>query len=642
MSLLYFVLALLTLSFLIFIHELGHLFAAMRVGMKVETFAIGFGKPFLKWKWKGVDWQVGWLLFGGYVKIAGMEGEKEGEPPVEGSFYSKTPWQRIQVALAGPVVNLIFAFIAFAAIFAFGGREKPFSEVSPKIGWVDPGSYLYSHGVRPGDEISFYGNEAYENAKDHLTAPMIQGKSLAVKGHFIDRQEKTKRPFELTVQPYPHPLALQKDLLTSGILQPARFLIYDRFHGKEVPLLEDAPLKKSGLELGDRLVWLDGHLLFSVDEIDFFLNDTRALLTIERRGKVMLARVPRVLESTLKLPRNIREELIDWKHTSHLANEKGVLFIPYDISYDGVVEGRLDLIDREDQEKAFPKAPFSDLEEPLVVGDKILAVDGKPVHFAYEILADLQARSVHLIVNRGSLYPTLDKTEVDLNFENGFHPADMEKIAHSIGTANPITASGNLVLLKPVQPITRQALMLKEKNSMLDLLAKKKEIDSITDKETRLRAEKAFEASGNRFLLGVPLQDARVTYNPSPFSLFGQVFSDIWRTLSALFTGSMHPKWLSGPVGIVQVVYDSWSMSIQDALFWCGAISLNLGVLNLLPIPVLDGGTIVLTAIEGITGRRFSQKTLERLIIPFAVLLIFFFLFFTYNDVSRLIRLYFK
>ncbi len=62
-NLIYILLAILGLSFLIFIHELGHYWMARRVGMRVETFAIGFGKPIYSWVRDGVKWQVGWLLF---------------------------------------------------------------------------------------------------------------------------------------------------------------------------------------------------------------------------------------------------------------------------------------------------------------------------------------------------------------------------------------------------------------------------------------------------------------------------------------------------------------------------------------------------------------------------------------------------
>ena len=69
-SFLYVILAILGISFLIFIHELGHYLMARRVGMRVETFSMGFGRPIFSWEYDGVKSQSGSLFLGGYVKIA--------------------------------------------------------------------------------------------------------------------------------------------------------------------------------------------------------------------------------------------------------------------------------------------------------------------------------------------------------------------------------------------------------------------------------------------------------------------------------------------------------------------------------------------------------------------------------------------
>jgi len=127
-SIFYAVFAVLGLSFLIFIHELGHYYVARRLGMRIEVFSIGFGKPIYAWKNQGVQWQIGWLLFGGYVKIAGMDSSETSEQrdlyEVKDGFFGKRPFDRIKVAAAGPVVNIVFAFLAFVALWAIGGREK--------------------------------------------------------------------------------------------------------------------------------------------------------------------------------------------------------------------------------------------------------------------------------------------------------------------------------------------------------------------------------------------------------------------------------------------------------------------------------------------------------------------------------------
>ena len=156
-DLMYVLFAILGLGFLVFIHELGHYWVARRKGMRVEAFAIGFGKPIFTWERNGVKWHIGMLPFGGYVKIAGMQKEGNVEPSeIPDGFYGKKPWDRIQVALAGPAVNVLFALLVFTVLWFSGGRVKQFAEFTHRIGWVDPKSALYEQGVRPGDIITKY------------------------------------------------------------------------------------------------------------------------------------------------------------------------------------------------------------------------------------------------------------------------------------------------------------------------------------------------------------------------------------------------------------------------------------------------------------------------------------------------------
>ncbi len=219
---LYFILAAVALGFLIFIHELGHYFVAKMVGMTVETFSIGFGRPILKWRWNKVDWQLGWLPFGGYVKIAGMEFSKKDktlykEPyEIPNGFFAQAPWRRILVAAAGPVSNFILAFLIFALVWGMGGREKPFSDFTQIIGWVDPGSELYALGMRPGDRITEYNGKTYTSSKDLLYATMLGGKKVNLKGYHIDYATNLRTPFDYTIESYPAPYSLES-ILTTGI-----------------------------------------------------------------------------------------------------------------------------------------------------------------------------------------------------------------------------------------------------------------------------------------------------------------------------------------------------------------------------------------------------------------------------------------
>ncbi|MCB1135262.1 MAG: site-2 protease family protein, partial [Chlamydiia bacterium] len=174
LSLAYILSAALGLGFLIFIHELGHYLVAKRVGMRIEVFSIGFGKPIKVWKRNGEIWQICYLPFGGYVKMAGMDAEDGQEPSeIRDGFWGRTPMDRIKVALAGPVVNLAFALAVFGLMWMGGGREKSFAEYTHRIGWVEPSSELYAAGFRPGDTIVSYDGRAFTDYKDHLYAAML-------------------------------------------------------------------------------------------------------------------------------------------------------------------------------------------------------------------------------------------------------------------------------------------------------------------------------------------------------------------------------------------------------------------------------------------------------------------------------------
>jgi regulator of sigma E protease len=644
-SILYVILAILGLSFLIFIHELGHYFMARRLGMRVETFSIGFGNPLYSWERDGVRWQIGWLLFGGYVKIAGMDTSDQRDLyEVKDGFFGKRPLDRIKVAFMGPFVNIVFALLAFTALWLIGGREKNFSEYTHKVGWIDPKSELYMKGIRPGDEITAYNGQSFQSSKDHISAPMTAHGEVEVKGYHVNFQTKGKTPFSYTVKTYPHPLALDKDVLTTGVLQSANYVIYNRLpNGQNNPLPEGSPMQESGIAYGDRIVWVDGVSIYSNQQLTHILNDAKALLTIQRGQETLLRRVPRVLVEELKLDSEFKEELIDWQFEAQLNGIKiqKLYAIPYNLNNESVVENQVKFIDKEKEEEAFPKHPFSVLETPLEEGDKILAVDGIPVTYSYEILLHLQQRHVNIIVERD---PKLVRIPVwqqaDNLFDQQYKKEDLQHLISQIGLSPTPQSSGNLFLLDAIVPKMRKDFQLgPESQARLqdEVREQAREIENIDDPEKRAQARHQLENRDKQLLLGLPsIQDERVQYNPNPFVLFDKVFEEIWYTLKALFTGSLNPKWMSGPIGIVQVVHDNSMVSLKESLFWLGAISLNLGILNLLPLPVLDGGTICFALYELITGRRLKSKTLEKLIIPFALLLIGFFIFLTYHDLARI------
>lgn len=135
----------------IFIHEFGHYWVALKRGLKVEEFAIGFGPKIYSWKRGDVVWSIRAIPAGGFVKLPQMitsealEGVNDGEPlpPI-------SPLSKILVAFAGPFMNVVFAFAIATLIYWVG---LPVLVNPSVIGPVDPTSPEGKLGIREGDKI---------------------------------------------------------------------------------------------------------------------------------------------------------------------------------------------------------------------------------------------------------------------------------------------------------------------------------------------------------------------------------------------------------------------------------------------------------------------------------------------------------
>jgi regulator of sigma E protease len=167
-ALLYIAPYMLVLGMVVTIHELGHFLAAKWLGTAIDRFSIGFGRAIFHWRDRsGVDWRIGWLPFGGYVRFAGDENAasipdaeelqalrreialREGPKAVGRYFHFKPTWQRAIIVVAGPAANFILAIVLFAGLLMVFGHET----VRPRVGIVDPGSVAAAAGFRQGDLI---------------------------------------------------------------------------------------------------------------------------------------------------------------------------------------------------------------------------------------------------------------------------------------------------------------------------------------------------------------------------------------------------------------------------------------------------------------------------------------------------------
>jgi regulator of sigma E protease len=151
------------------------------------------------------------------------------------------------------------------------------------------------------------------------------------------------------------------------------------------------------------------------------------------------------------------------------------------------------------------------------------------------------------------------------------------------------------------------------------------------------------EQRGERGWLGVELSEPYKSFTPGPFeavklSVEHNIESSgiIFRTLAGLFTGETSVRQLQGPVGIAQLSGESAQEGFITLLSLMAMLSINLGILNLMPVPVLDGGHILIMALEGIARRDFSMQVKEKMLLAGFVVLMMLMVTVIYNDLTRI------
>ena len=140
------------LGVLIFVHELGHFLMARRIGVRVLTFSLGFGPKILSFRRGDTEYCVSVIPLGGYVKMAG-ETSEEARTGAPDEFLSKTKWQRFQVLVMGPVMNLVLAVLVMAAVVYQGSPVPAYEDFPVIIGTFDKGSVAQAAGLQLGDRI---------------------------------------------------------------------------------------------------------------------------------------------------------------------------------------------------------------------------------------------------------------------------------------------------------------------------------------------------------------------------------------------------------------------------------------------------------------------------------------------------------
>ncbi len=273
------------------IHEFGHFLVAKLFKIRVETFSAGFGPRLFGYKWGHTDYRVSLIPLGGYVKLGGdesnaaIEGEGASDIPPEEMYNLRPRWQRILVAVAGPVMNILTALtIPLAGALMYGVPATP----SPVISTVISGGAAQVAGLQRGDRIvAFNGieNPKWDTIRgDALLSPEDP---LPI---VIERNGERKA---LTITPRAH----VEDGETAG------FLDFIPDYGNVPVILREvepnSPASEVGLQPGDRIVAVLGETIHSSEQVNQIVREHKTqpiTVSVERGGqKLEFTATPRRL-----------------------------------------------------------------------------------------------------------------------------------------------------------------------------------------------------------------------------------------------------------------------------------------------------------------------------------------------------------
>lgn len=568
------------IGFLILIHELGHFIIAKREKVKVETFALGFGRPIFTRRWGDTDYRINILPLGGYVKMKGeLPGEESTGTPDE--FNSKKPGQRARILLAGVTMNAIFGLIAAIVAFQFGVRF-----ISPIIGHVEPGGPAWHAGIKSGDLIVEVEGRKIDKFKDLFNAVAFgeQDKPVHIKLRrgreliscdVVPKYDEEKGFPTIKVMPvYEFRISdkhgvwrilkigdreiRNNEELYSAIGQAEKSLKLTLQRGSEIRYVEVEPKKFQKVHLmgiSNRLLKIkDVRKKSTAEQLGFCQGDI--LLTFNSK---FISNREMLTESLEKFPDGVIT--VERNGKQHDISLTGITNA-YEFLQDFCFTADLYI------GKTIPNSPASKIIEP---GDRLIKIDSKNVtdwkhviKAVSEASSGKKVRELKLTLQRG-----------DRVFEESITPEYEE----------PVYFEEGIQVLPQMTSPQRHGVLTSCKYGIID--AK-------------------------------------------------EMVMEVFLMFKGLFTRRISPKNLGGPISIFVVSHTYLQMfGIVEFIYFLALISINLAVLNLLPIPVLDGGHMVFVTLEKLLGRPVPEKIVIRANYVGFMLLMGLILYVTFNDVVR-------
>ena len=266
------------LGVLVFIHELGHFLLARWNGVRVLTFSLGFGPKILKLQRGDTEYCISIIPLGGYVKMAG-ENPEDQPTGKDDEFLAKTKWQRFQILIAGPAMNVLLAVVLLAVVLMQGAEVFTHLDQPARVGAVQPGSPAERAGIRPGDTITQFGTaeiDTWEHLEMAVAARPERDIAMTVLRN--GREERLRVRPDLTKLTTRNNATFEVG--TIGVLPDIYPSVRSFVAGK--------PAESSGLVPGDLIVAIDGERMVyqsqALRTISQKPGDKPIIFTVRRDG----------------------------------------------------------------------------------------------------------------------------------------------------------------------------------------------------------------------------------------------------------------------------------------------------------------------------------------------------------------------
>ena len=272
------------LGFMILIHEFGHYAVAKLLGVRVEQFAIGFGKRLIGFRKGETDYRINALPFGGYVKMSGENpmDARTGDPR---EFLSHPRWHRFLIAIAGPFMNVVLAIALLTVVYMVHDEYAVYADRPAVVVGVRHDSPADKAGIQKGDRIIHVDdldNPTWGQLEPKVWLSPNQPMNITI--------QRGNEVLQKTVVPTP---VTSSEVGSAGWYADESVIVGD--------LDANMPAAKAGIQEGDKIVAMNGTTLASIDQMIEMLQETKdkpVTLNVLRDGKQMQFTVQPVLAPT--------------------------------------------------------------------------------------------------------------------------------------------------------------------------------------------------------------------------------------------------------------------------------------------------------------------------------------------------------